>query len=71
MAPSPQGQKSLPLILARELAANTATPLLVVDPVGTMVFYNEAAEKLLGQSFAHSGELPRGQMAGDNRAFCP
>jgi PAS domain-containing protein len=57
MASSQPGQKSLPLILARELAANTATPMLVVDPVGTMVFYNEAAERILGQSFARSGEL--------------
>lgn len=51
-------QKSLVLILARELAANIATPTLVTDPVGTMVYYNEAAEKLLGQSFRKSGELP-------------
>jgi len=58
MASSQQAQKSLPLILARELAANTATPLMVVDPVGMMVFYNEAAERILGQSFAASGELP-------------
>jgi PAS domain-containing protein len=58
MAGSQQAPKSLPLILARELAANTATPIMVVDPVGTMVFYNDAAERILGQSFAISGELP-------------
>lgn len=51
-------QKSVVLILARELAANVATPTLVTDAVGTMVFYNEAAERLLGQSFRKSGELP-------------
>jgi PAS domain-containing protein len=57
MASSQPTQKSLPLILARELAANTATPFMVVDPVGTMIYYNEAAERILGQSFATSGEL--------------
>jgi PAS domain-containing protein len=64
MASSQSSQKSLPLILARELAANTATPLMVVDPVGTMVFYNEAAERILGQSFATSGELPADKWRG-------
>jgi PAS domain-containing protein len=58
MASAEPGQKSLPLILARELAANTATPMMVVDPVGTMLYYNEAAERILGQSFARSGQLP-------------
>jgi len=49
--------KSLLLILARELAANVATPIFVVDPDGTLVFYNEPAEAVLGASFATSGEL--------------
>ena len=52
-----RGQKSVILILARELAANVATPILITDAWGKMVFYNEAAEKLLGQSFRKSGEL--------------
>ncbi len=49
--------KSLLLILARELAANVATPIFVVDPDGTLVFYNEPAEQVLGASFATTGEL--------------
>jgi PAS domain-containing protein len=49
--------KSLLLILARELAANVATPIFVVDPDGTLVFYNEPAEDVLGASFATTGEL--------------
>ena len=44
--------KSLLLILARELASNVATPMFVVDVHGVLVFYNEAAEELLGQSFS-------------------
>jgi PAS domain S-box-containing protein len=52
-----RGQKSVILILARELAANVATPILITDPRGRMVFYNEAAEQLLGQSFRKTGEV--------------
>lgn len=49
--------KNLVLILARELASNIATPMFVVDPDGTLIFYNEPGEVILGQSFAHTGEL--------------
>ena len=48
---------SLPLILARELAANLATPMFLLDGDGTLVFYNEAAELLLGRPFADLGEM--------------
>jgi PAS domain-containing protein len=49
--------KSLLLILARELASNLATPFFVVDSTGVLVFYNEAAESLLGQSFSETGAI--------------
>jgi PAS domain-containing protein len=49
--------KSLLLILARELATNVATPIFVVDPEGTLVYFNEPAEAILGASFAIVGEL--------------
>jgi PAS domain-containing protein len=49
--------KSLPLILARELAANLATPMFLIDPAGTLVYFNEAAELLIGRSFAELGEI--------------
>ena len=48
----------LVLILARELASNLATATFVVDPQGTLIFYNEAAEGLLGEKYADAGELP-------------
>jgi PAS domain-containing protein len=51
-------QKSLVLILARELAANLATPMFLVDRDGTLVFYNEAADAIVGQPFAQVGEMP-------------
>jgi len=49
--------KDLVLILARELASNVSTPILVVDARGTLVYFNEAAEKILGQTFQETGEL--------------
>ena len=49
--------KSLPLILAREFAANIATPVTVMDERGRMVFFNEPAERLVGQTYAEVGEL--------------
>ena len=49
---SPVGDaKSLPLILARELASNLATPMFLIDAKGTLVFFNEAAELLIGRTF--------------------
>jgi PAS domain-containing protein len=53
--------KSLPLILARELAANLATPMFLIDARGMLVFYNDAAAQLLGRSFAELGEIPAGE----------
>ncbi|MCA1727313.1 MAG: PAS domain-containing protein [Actinobacteria bacterium] len=50
-------QKSIVLILARELASKLATAVFIVDPEGTAVYYNEPAEALLGQTFAEGGEL--------------
>lgn len=52
------GQKSLPLILAREFAANLATPLVILDADGTFIFFNEPAERLIGQTSAEIGNLP-------------
>ena len=50
-------QKSLVLILAREFAEQLATPMFVADGDGNLVFYNEAAEQILGRTFAEAGEL--------------
>jgi PAS domain-containing protein len=50
-------QKSLVLILARELATNVATPMLILDRRGVLVFYNEPAEQILGETFADTGEV--------------
>jgi PAS domain-containing protein len=56
--------KHLVLILARELAANLATPTMIADDRGCVVFFNEAAEALVGRSFAETGELPLDEWTG-------
>jgi PAS domain-containing protein len=50
-------EPSLPLILARELAANLATPMFLIDAGGILVFFNEAAELLLGKSYGEIGGI--------------
>ena len=50
-------EPSLPLILARELAANLATPMFLIDAGGTLVYFNEAAELLLGKSYGEIGGI--------------
>jgi PAS domain-containing protein len=50
-------QKHLVLILACEVASNLATPALIADEEGRLVFYNEAAEAVMGRPFAEAGEV--------------
>ena len=50
--------KHIVLILAREFASNLATPTLIADAEGRLVFYNEAAEELAGAPFSEVGEMP-------------
>jgi PAS domain-containing protein len=51
-------QKDIELILMRQLANYLAVPILVVDPAGTLLFYNEPAEVLLGRGIEETGALP-------------
>jgi len=53
-----QRQRHLVLILAREFASNLSTPALIADARGYLVFYNEAAEAVVGRRFAEAGEMP-------------
>ena len=48
-------QKPIELILARNLMAGLSTPAFLVDAGGVIVFYNEAAGKLLGVRFEEFG----------------
>ena len=51
-------EKRLEIILTRLLAVHLATPILVFDAIGTLLFFNEAAEALLGKPFDAIGKLP-------------
>ena len=41
----------------RELAANLATPMFLIDAGGMLVFYNVAAATFLGKTFAEVGKI--------------
>lgn len=56
-------QKEIELILMRQLASYLTTPIFVVDPEGTLLFYNEPAEALLGVQFDEAGEMPAGKLS--------
>src|SRR2546423_487957 len=43
------------MILVRQLAGYLFVPVLVVDTTGTVVFYNEPAERILGVRFEETG----------------
>jgi PAS domain-containing protein len=53
--------KSLPLILARELASNLSTPMFLLDAEGNLVFCNDAAEQIIGKPFGEIGEIAAGE----------
>jgi PAS domain-containing protein len=50
-------QQNLVLILARELADKLATAMFLVDPEGKLVYFNERAGEILGESFATVGRM--------------
>jgi PAS domain-containing protein len=54
-------QKPLELILARNLLTSLSTPAFLADEEGALVFYNEAAGKMLGLAFEESGKLDAGE----------
>jgi PAS domain-containing protein len=51
-------QKAIEVILARHLASYLGMPIIVVDPAGTLLFYNEPAELILGLRFEETGAMP-------------
>ena len=54
-------QKQIEVILTRQLASYLAMPIFIVDPDGTLVYYNEPAEAILGRRFDETGEMPAGE----------
>lgn len=51
-------QKEIELILARQLASYLVMPIFIVDTKGTLIYYNEPAEGILGRHFEETGEMP-------------
>ena len=50
-------QREIEIILTRQLASHLVMPTFIVDPKGTLLFYNEAAEPILGKRFDETGEI--------------
>lgn len=56
-------QRDVSLILMRQLASALAVPVLISDETGELLFFNEPAEKLIGQRFDEFGDLPLDQQS--------
>lgn len=52
----------------RDFADALSVPVFIVDPAGTLLFYNPSAEAILGRRFSETGEL---QAAVWTRLFVP
>jgi PAS domain-containing protein len=57
-------QHPVELIMARGFMANLSTPAFLVDRLGVLVFYNEAAEEILGLRFEEAGPMPADEWGG-------
>ncbi len=50
-------QKPVEIILMRQLASYLAMPIMVFDPEGNLLFYNEPMEAIIGRRFDETGEI--------------
>ena len=50
--------KEIEVIVSRHFAECLALPVFIVDPLGSLVYYNEPAEDLLGKRFEDTGAMP-------------
>ncbi len=56
--------KELEIILTRQLADSLSIPVFITDTEGTLVFFNEPAEYILGQKYSETGAMPVDQWSG-------
>jgi len=56
-------QRNLILILARDFASRLATAVFVVDAQGNLIYYNEAAERVLGRAYVEGETMPSTEWA--------
>lgn len=61
-------QHHLVLILARDFASRLSTPVFLVDAVGSVIYFNEAAERVLGRRFMEGGGMDAAEWS---TAFAP
>jgi len=50
-------QLPVEMILARQLVGYLSVPVILLDAAGTVVFYNEPAERILGVRFEETGRI--------------
>ena len=50
-------QQPVELILTKQLASYLTIPIFLVDPEGSLIFYNEPAEAILGCRYDETGEM--------------
>src|SRR3954465_7870162 len=55
----PMASQPLELILARNLIDGISLAAFLIDPDGTLVFFNNAAGELIGRRFEEGGQLRR------------
>jgi len=51
-------QRAVEIILMRQLASYLAMPIMLFDPDGNLLYYNEPAESIIGRRFDETGEIP-------------
>ena len=51
-------QKSIELILFRQIGNYLSQPMIIINSEGILAFYNDATEKIHGKSFSEVGEIP-------------
>jgi PAS domain-containing protein len=55
--------QAVEVILLKQLAGYLAMPVWLMDESGNLLFYNEAAEPLVGRAFADSGPITADELA--------
>jgi PAS domain-containing protein len=55
--------QDIELILLRQWASYLTMPIFLCDHEGHLLFYNEAAEPLLGRRYDEAGEMPVSELA--------
>ena len=56
-------QREIEQILTRQLASHLAMPAFIVDNDGTLIYYNEPAEQILGRRYEETFEMPMAEWA--------